>query len=138
MKTGLDSVQGAFLSFEKVVRLGKFELCFDSCIEISGSYSRLPWTPFRIKEFSIPDTFDSKLPLKYGVIEGLRQTCVDKLINAGAKTICDLKEMFEAGQVHYKAVAQFFKYRNPDLIKNIRKINQFVACLKFPDNKETK
>ncbi len=49
LKTGLDSVQGAFLSFEKVVHLGKFELCFDSCIEISGSYRRLPWLPFRFR-----------------------------------------------------------------------------------------
>ncbi len=49
LKTGLDTVQGAFLSFEKVVHLGKFELCFDSCIEISGLYRRLPWTPFRFR-----------------------------------------------------------------------------------------
>ena len=49
LKTGLDSVQCAFLSFEKVVRLRKFELCFDSCIEISGLYRRLPWTRFRFR-----------------------------------------------------------------------------------------
>ena len=49
LKTGLDRVQGAFLSFEKVVHLGKSELCFDSCMQISGSFRRLPWTRFRFR-----------------------------------------------------------------------------------------
>jgi hypothetical protein len=88
--------------------------------------------------FAIPDKFDRDKALEFGTIKGLRQLSIEKLIKAGARSLGDLREMFKAGKVQYKAVENFFKPRNVELIEKIRECNQLVASFKFPteDNME--
>jgi hypothetical protein len=94
--------------------------------------------PVKEVSFVIPDKFNPTKALEFGAIKGLRQTSVDKLINEGAQTLGDLKGMFEAGKVKYKAVEQYFKPRNQDLIKRMRDVKQFVASIKFPDDNKVR
>jgi hypothetical protein len=119
------------MQMTEAITKGEIEprLVFIVLEENEGSFSK---QTIKDVSFVMSDKFVPETALEFGAIKGLRQASIDKLINSGVKTLGDLKELFETGKVKYKAVEQFFKPRNLDLIIKLREVNQLVTSLKFP------